>query len=200
MANRVLSIYVGNDAIRVAEMQKNKNDVQLTNAAEIATPDGSISDGYLMDISAIAEAIRTATFGRGFTAKEVIFDVNELEYISSAGLRQILQLKKQEKDFSIINASTDVYDIFDMTGFTEMMNIKTLGVVMNMAYVLCPDCGKKIRLFGSKPLDELAKDLGVTLLDEMPLDPSIAALVDAGKLEDYEGDYLKNAVEAIKAL
>ena len=54
----------------------------------------------------------------------LILDLDALRYISSAGLRQILQLKKQEKDFSIINASTDVYDIFDMTGFTEMMNIK----------------------------------------------------------------------------
>lgn len=82
MANRVLSIYVGNDAIRIAEMQKNKKNVELTNAAEIATPDGSIQDGYLVDITAIAEAIRTATFGRGFTAKEVIFTVQSKKIAS----------------------------------------------------------------------------------------------------------------------
>lgn len=82
----------------------------------------------------------------------------------------------------------------------EMMHIKALGIVMNMSYVLCPDCGKKIRLFGSKPVDELAKEMGVTLLDEVPLDPKLASLVDNGKLEDFEGCYLRNTIEAIKAL
>ena len=50
MANKVLSIYVGNDAIRVAEMQTSNKTVILTNAAEISTPDNSVNDGYLVDI------------------------------------------------------------------------------------------------------------------------------------------------------
>ena len=82
MASKVLSVYIGNDAIRIAEMQKTSKHVELTNAAEIATPDSAIQDGYLMDISAIAEAIRTATFGRGFTAKEVIFTVQSKKIAS----------------------------------------------------------------------------------------------------------------------
>ncbi|MCR5041852.1 MAG: anti-sigma factor antagonist [Clostridia bacterium] len=53
----------------------------------------------------------------------VTLDAAGLEYISSAGLRVILRLKKSNADTSIINASTDVYEIFDMTGFTEMMSI-----------------------------------------------------------------------------
>ena len=54
---------------------------------------------------------------------EVIFDASELEYISSAGLRVILRVKKQFPSTRIINCNSEVYEIFDMTGFTEMMNI-----------------------------------------------------------------------------
>ena len=107
MANKVLSIYVGTDAIRIAEMQKNGNKaVILTNAAEIATPNNSVNDGYLVDITAISEAIRTAIFGRGFTAKEVIFTITskkiaskdvEVPYVKNAKkLQQILMANSTE--------------------------------------------------------------------------------------------------------
>ena len=56
-------------------------------------------------------------------AGELVLDVAELQYISSAGLRVILRLKKAHQTTKIINASSDVYEIFDMTGFTEMMDI-----------------------------------------------------------------------------
>jgi len=115
MANRVLSIYVGNDAIRVAEMQKNKNDVQLTNAAEIATPDGSISDGYLMDISAIAEAIRTATFGRGFTAKEVIFTVQSKKIASKEVKFPYIKNPKSLQNTLLTNSN----EFFPMSNATD---------------------------------------------------------------------------------
>lgn len=84
MANKVLSIYVGMDAIRIAEMQKTgaNKAVVLTNAAEIATPNNSVNDGYLVDITAISEAIRTSVFGRGFTAKEVIFTITSKKIAS----------------------------------------------------------------------------------------------------------------------
>ncbi|MBQ9530689.1 MAG: phosphotransferase [Eubacterium sp.] len=54
---------------------------------------------------------------------EIILDASELEYISSAGLRVVLRLKKVNKDTKIINCNSEVYEIFDMTGFTEMMDI-----------------------------------------------------------------------------
>ena len=53
----------------------------------------------------------------------LVLDMQKLEYISSAGLRVILRLKKSNSATKIINASSDVYEIFDMTGFTEMMDI-----------------------------------------------------------------------------
>lgn len=84
MANKVLSIYVGMDAIRIAEMQKagSNKAVILTNATEIATPNNSVNDGYLVDITAISEAIRTSVFGRGFTAKDVIFTITSKKIAS----------------------------------------------------------------------------------------------------------------------
>ena len=54
----------------------------------------------------------------------LILDLENLKYISSAGLRQILRLKKKEKDYKLINCSSEIYDIFDMTGFAEMMDIE----------------------------------------------------------------------------
>ena len=81
-----------------------------------------------------------------------------------------------------------------------MMHINVLGVIENMAYITCPDCGKKIKIFGETPLDCLAAMMGANLIDELPMDGKLAALVDQGKLEDYEGDYLSKAVEAIKKL
>ena len=54
---------------------------------------------------------------------EIILDASELEYISSAGLRVILRLKKANANTKIINCNSEVYEIFDMTGFTEMMDV-----------------------------------------------------------------------------
>lgn len=54
----------------------------------------------------------------------LVLDLDNLKYISSAGLRQILRLKKKEKDYKIINCSSEIYEIFDMTGFAEMMDIQ----------------------------------------------------------------------------
>ena len=57
-------------------------------------------------------------------AEDLLLDAEELEYISSAGLRVVLRLRRQLPDLKIVNASSEVYDIFDMTGFTEMMDIR----------------------------------------------------------------------------
>lgn len=79
----------------------------------------------------------------------------------------------------------------------EMMNIPVLGIVENMSYVLCPDCGKKIELFGSGS-ESVAEEIGVPLLAKMPIDPSLAAMVDNGEFERFECDYLSAAAEAVE--
>lgn len=106
MANKVLSIYVGNDAIRIAEMQANgKQAVVLSNAAEIATPSGAISDGYLVDITAIAEAIRTSIFGRGFTAKDVVFTISSKKIASKEIEVPYMKNTRRMNDILVSNSS-----------------------------------------------------------------------------------------------
>ena len=78
----------------------------------------------------------------------------------------------------------------------EMMQVPVLGMVENMSYTVCPDCGKKIRLFGSGS-ETAAEEPGLPLLAQMPIDPSLAAMVDNGELERFEGDYLDEAVRQI---
>ena len=69
----------------------------------------------------------------------------------------------------------------------EKMDVPIVGVVENMSYVACPDCGKKIYLFGEGKSEEAAKRHNLPLLAQMPIDPKLAALVDAGKIEEFEG-------------
>ncbi len=108
MANKMLSIYVGNEAIRIAEVVTiNNTTVSLSNAAEISTPDNSVNDGYLVDITAISEAIRQAMFGRGFTAKDVIFTVSSKK-IANKDV-EVPFIKNPRKLQSILQANSGEY-------------------------------------------------------------------------------------------
>lgn len=73
----------------------------------------------------------------------------------------------------------------------EMMNIPVLGIVENMSYLECPDCGKKINVFGESNIDELAKEKGIEVLGKIPVTPKLAELCDAGEIERFEGNWLE---------
>ena len=79
----------------------------------------------------------------------------------------------------------------------DMMQIPVLGIVENMSYVVCPDCGKSFNIFGSGS-ETVAEELNVPLLGKMPIDVSLAQMVDNGEFERFEGNYLIKAVEAIE--
>ncbi|MBR4869659.1 MAG: Mrp/NBP35 family ATP-binding protein [Oscillospiraceae bacterium] len=79
----------------------------------------------------------------------------------------------------------------------EMMEIPIIGLVENMSYVACPDCGKKIYIFGEGKTEEAAKRHGLPLLAQMPIDPKLAELVDAGRIEDFEGDWLRGVADGL---
>ncbi|SEW44691.1 Mrp/NBP35 family ATP-binding protein [[Clostridium] fimetarium] len=79
----------------------------------------------------------------------------------------------------------------------KMMNIPILGLVENMSYIQCPDCGKKINLFGESKLNEISNEIGVDILGRIPIDPTIAKLVDEGNFETFSCDYLFDAAEKI---
>ena len=65
----------------------------------------------------------------------------------------------------------------------KMMNVPILGVVENMSYVVCPDCGKKIEIFGESKVEEVAKEYGLEVLDRVPVDTRLAAACDKGTIE-----------------
>ena len=79
----------------------------------------------------------------------------------------------------------------------DLMNIPVLGLVENMSYVKCPDCGKEIKVFGESHIEEVAEKFGYELLAKIPMDPKLAALVDKGWIEMMDNDYLENAARTI---
>ncbi|MBQ4486675.1 MAG: Mrp/NBP35 family ATP-binding protein [Oscillospiraceae bacterium] len=84
-------------------------------------------------------------------------------------------------------------------GMANMMNIPILGIVENMSYVECPDCGKKIYLYGESHVEEAAKEYGLDLLGSVPVDPLIAKCCDNGELEKMEDRWLDAAAAKIIA-
>ena len=82
----------------------------------------------------------------------------------------------------------------------NMMNIPILGVVENMSYVECPDCGKKIKLYGDSHIDAVCAENGIPLLAQIPISPDITHACDMGLIEDFSGDFLNLAVETIEKM
>ena len=72
----------------------------------------------------------------------------------------------------------------------KMMNVPVLGLVENMSYFVCPDCGKKHEIFGASKADELAKAYGIPAVAKMPINPSVARLADAGRIAEADTDAL----------
>ena len=80
----------------------------------------------------------------------------------------------------------------------RMMNIPILGMIENYSYAVCPDCGRKIEIFGKSRIDEAAIENNVDILAKMPIDPSLAALCDKGMIELMDNAYLDEAFDHIE--
>ncbi len=80
----------------------------------------------------------------------------------------------------------------------NLMNIPILGLVENMSYFVCPDCGKKHSIFGESKIEEVAKDLELPVLARLPINPATANLVDKGAVELAGDDEIAPAVDAIE--
>ena len=94
---------------------------------------------------------------------------------------------------------TGVIDVFTPQELTEMivkkavrmaqkMNVRVLGVVENMSYLVLPDTGKKLEVFGRSKGEEMARASGAPLLGRLPIDPELARLCDEGEIEKYSSD------------
>ena len=79
----------------------------------------------------------------------------------------------------------------------KLMNIPVLGIVENMSYLKCPDCGREIKVFGDAHTKEIAKKFGFDLLARIPIDANIASLADCGEIEKYESVAFDAAADKI---
>ncbi len=79
----------------------------------------------------------------------------------------------------------------------DMMDIPVYGLIENMSYVTCPDCGKQIKVFGDSHIDEISEKFGYDLLAQIPMDPKLTALVDKGWIEMMDNTYLESAAEVL---
>lgn len=82
----------------------------------------------------------------------------------------------------------------------NMMNVPILGLVENFSYLQCPDCGKKINVFGESTVEDLAKENDISVFAKIPIDPKVADSADSGKIADIKGDWLKEIVEKISEI
>ncbi len=83
----------------------------------------------------------------------------------------------------------------------QMMNVPILGIVENMSYIKCPDCGRKISVFGESGVDALAMEYSIPAMAKLPVDPELTKAADGGKLEEaqnYLGDFLDKIIKKLK--
>ena len=80
----------------------------------------------------------------------------------------------------------------------NMMHIPVLGFVENYSYLKCPDCGKKINVFGESKLDEVADAFGLPILARLPIDPNVASCYDSGLMETVNTDAMTQVLEAVE--
>ncbi len=78
-----------------------------------------------------------------------------------------------------------------------MMNIPVLGIVENMSYLECPDCKKKINVFGESKIEKVANEYGIKVTTKLPINPDFAKMSDDGNIESFNGEYLNSILDEI---
>ena len=80
------------------------------------------------------------------------------------------------------------------------MDIPVLGLVENMSYFKCPDCGKEHKIYGDSHIEEVAAQYGIKNIARLPIDPKLAAACDKGAIELFEGDWLNAMADMLENL
>ncbi len=80
----------------------------------------------------------------------------------------------------------------------DMMNVPILGIVENMSYFVCDKCDEKHYIYGQSNIEELAKSYGIETIAKLPIEKKLRSLVDAGDIEDFDGQWLEELFEAIE--
>ena len=99
----------------------------------------------------------------------------------------------------IVTTPQDLVNMIVKKAFNmaKLMNIPVLGIIENMSYIECPDCGKKIAVFGESRLEKVADDLGVPVLARLPIRPAAAGMIDHGDVESVQMPENAAAVDAL---
>ena len=82
----------------------------------------------------------------------------------------------------------------------NMMNLPIIGIVENMSYIKCPDCDKKIEVFGPSRVDEIGKEFNIPVLAKMPIDHLLTKASDKGNIDNANVDYLDQALKVLESL
>ena len=134
--------------------------------------------------------------------KETIWDVDVLLVDCPPGTGDVHLTVFQSLPLDGVVIVSSPQDLVSMivskaANMAKMMNVPVFGLVENMSYVKCPDCGKEIHVFGESHIQEVADKFGYDLLARIPMDPKLAALVDRGMIELMENDYMEKAAFSI---
>ena len=86
------------------------------------------------------------------------------------------------------------------TNMATMMHIPIIGLVENMSYWVCPECGKKTNIFGESRIDDIAKEQELKILGKIPINPTIPTLVDQGKIEHCDTSLFESMADVIESL
>ena len=135
---------------------------------------------------------------------DVIWDVDFLLVDMPPGTGDVSLNVFQQLPLDGIVVVTSPQELVGMVGekavkMAERMGVPIVGLVENMSYALCPDCGKKIYLFGEGKTEDAARRHGLALLAQMPIDPALAKLVDEGRIEDMDSDALEPVIDVMTA-
>ena len=87
-----------------------------------------------------------------------------------------------------------------LSEMAKLMNIPILGIIENMSYFECPDCGKRHSIYGESHIEEIAAQYDIPVLAKLPIDPQLAKLCDQGTIELFEGEWLTEAAEKIVSM
>lgn len=174
-------------------------------------PESTANNIKLMSVNLLLETEETPVIWRGpilaNTVKqfwtEVVWD--DLDYIfidMPPGTGDVPLTVFQSIPLDGIVIVTSPQDLVSMVvkkayNMAKLMNIPIIGLVENMSFVKCPDCGKEINIFGDSKLKDISNEIGIDILGRIPIDPVIAKLVDEGNFEEFSCDCLMDAVDKI---
>ena len=82
-------------------------------------------------------------------------------------------------------------------GMARLMNVPILGIVENYSYLECPDCGKRIEIFGKSKIDEIAKERNIPVLARLPINPKLSSLVDDGRIEEADTTLVEPVIDEL---